>query len=118
MVEHSKCKLIVQEGSLAGKEFELKQSPVLIGRDPAAEVLLLDEVVSRRHSRLTRQGDRYFLEDLGSSNGTFVTAASKGASPTHRRPDPPGQAVAFVSRPVCKPRAHFQPDADRDANRR
>lgn len=49
-----------------------------------------DTAVSRRHAQLTSDGRRWWLEDLGSSNGTFVGPAS-GPLPTE--PVPPGQRV-------------------------
>ena len=43
-----------------------------IGRDSTNEITINDAEVSRRHARLTFQGGKYVLEDLGSTNGTFV----------------------------------------------
>jgi predicted component of type VI protein secretion system len=44
----------------------------MIGRDSTNEIVINDAEVSRRHARLTFQGGKYVLEDLGSTNGTFV----------------------------------------------
>ena len=65
-------RLVMKEGSLAGQEIELAQPRQLLGRDPSADIRILDEVVSRKHACISRQGDRYLLEDLGSSNGTYL----------------------------------------------
>lgn len=43
-----------------------------LGRDRTLSACLADESVSRQHVRLTRTGDEFFLEDLGSLNGTHV----------------------------------------------
>ena len=43
-----------------------------IGRTEEADITIDDSRVSRRHARITRRGDDFMLEDLGSSNGTFV----------------------------------------------
>ena len=43
-----------------------------IGRDSINEIVINDAEISRRHARLTFQGGKYVLEDLGSTNGTFV----------------------------------------------
>jgi hypothetical protein len=43
-----------------------------IGRDSTNEIVINDAEISRRHARLTFQGGKYVLEDLGSTNGTFV----------------------------------------------
>lgn len=47
-------------------------SSLLIGRDAAADVVLRDRSVSRRHALLLRAGGAFFVEDLGSTNGTWV----------------------------------------------
>lgn len=64
--------LVVLEGPLAGSSFQLGAAPVLLGRSPEATVPLEDDYASGRHARLFPQGSRWFLEDLGSTNGTFV----------------------------------------------
>ncbi len=50
----------------------LEEREVLIGRQEGLEVSLADDWVSRRHARIRRVGDEYVLQDLGSSNGTYV----------------------------------------------
>lgn len=45
---------------------------LVIGRDPSAEVAVSHPSVSWRHAKLTKQGDGYVIEDLGSTNGTYV----------------------------------------------
>ena len=44
----------------------------IIGRSEDCDITIDDTRVSRRHARITRRGDDFFLEDLGSSNGTFI----------------------------------------------
>jgi len=65
-----KYKLILSSDS--PKEFELTRSEVIIGRDPNVDLAIASPAISRRHARLMREGDGYVLEDLGSSNGTYV----------------------------------------------
>ncbi len=65
-------KLISKDGTNPKQEFELTNTEIIIGRDPGADIILSTAVVSRRHARITRQGEDYIIEDLGSSNGTFV----------------------------------------------
>jgi transcriptional regulator with GAF, ATPase, and Fis domain len=48
---------------------------VVIGRDPGADVCVPEQAVSRYHARITRQGERWVLSDLGSRNGTMVDGA-------------------------------------------
>ena len=63
--------LEIVEGPGAGRKQALT-GPVEIGRDPAADLTLDDEQVSRRHARITPRDNDAVVEDLGSRNGTFV----------------------------------------------
>jgi len=65
-------KLVITEGPLAGRSIQLAGQPLLIGRAQDAGLILEDDYASGRHARLFPQGSRWFLEDLGSTNGTFV----------------------------------------------
>ncbi len=49
--------------------------PLVIGRQPDADLVLPDEAVSRRHARLAFEGDELVVEDLGSTNGTYLNGA-------------------------------------------
>jgi pSer/pThr/pTyr-binding forkhead associated (FHA) protein len=50
----------------------LEGDQLTVGRDATNDIVINDAEVSRRHARLTFQGGKYVLEDLGSTNGTFV----------------------------------------------
>jgi diguanylate cyclase (GGDEF)-like protein len=50
----------------------LLDRPVTLGRDPQAELPLHDEGISRRHCRVTNDGEHFFVEDLRSTNGTLL----------------------------------------------
>ncbi|MCW2131138.1 MULTISPECIES: FHA domain-containing protein FhaB/FipA [Crystallibacter] len=65
-------RLIVVEGPLAGKTLDLAASPILLGRAQEATLVLEDDYASGRHARLFPQGSRWFIEDLGSTNGTYL----------------------------------------------
>jgi pSer/pThr/pTyr-binding forkhead associated (FHA) protein len=65
--------LFVVEGPDQGRSFALGPQSV-VGRDPTAAVNLVDEEVSRRHALISVDQGRAKVEDLGSSNGTFVEA--------------------------------------------
>lgn len=69
-------RLIVTRGADEGKQYNLNGPVVLIGRDPAARIRLLDTEISRRHAELVESADGYRLRDLGSANGTFVNGRS------------------------------------------
>ena len=75
--------LEIVEGPDAGTTLTLAGA-VEIGRDPSADLALHDAQSSRRHARITARPDGAVLEDLGSSNGTFVNRVEVHA-PTHVR---------------------------------
>lgn len=60
---------IDRDGRKRSKRFSRN---VLIGRDFDADIRFRDKRVSREHARLTTRDERWWIEDLGSSNGTFV----------------------------------------------
>ena len=68
----SQFQLIMRTGPTPGANFTLEGDQLNIGRDSTNEITINDAEVSRRHARLTFQGGKYVLEDLGSTNGTFV----------------------------------------------
>jgi pSer/pThr/pTyr-binding forkhead associated (FHA) protein len=51
---------------------ELSGTSVMIGRSPEADVHIDDDYASNRHARLAASGDQWFIEDLGSTNGTYI----------------------------------------------
>ncbi|CUR54636.1 Conserved hypothetical protein; putative FHA domain [metagenome] len=65
----------VVDGSNAGQRAELDAAPILIGRGTDAAIRLDDDYVSTRHARIAASGDQWFVEDLGSTNGTYVGTA-------------------------------------------
>ena len=64
--------LVVNEGPSAGKTYPLEGAEIFIGRESDSTLQIDSPGVSRKHARLTFQNNQYMLEDLGSSNGTFV----------------------------------------------
>ncbi len=67
-----KLSLINDQSSTPSKEFELTKPEIIIGREDSVDITIPASAVSRRHARLMLEGENYVLEDLGSSNGTFV----------------------------------------------
>ena len=51
---------------------DLAHAPILIGRGSDAAIRLDDDYVSTRHARIAAAGDQWFVEDLGSTNGTYI----------------------------------------------
>jgi len=68
----SQFQLIMRSGPTPGASFTLEGDQLTVGRDATNEIVINDAEISRRHARLTFQGGKYVLEDLGSTNGTFV----------------------------------------------
>lgn len=65
--------LVVRTGTDSGAAIVLQEGiPATIGREPGNTLVLNDTRVSSRHARVTRQGNRIRVEDLGSANGTLV----------------------------------------------
>ena len=65
-------RLTVLDGPSAGESVPLDQLPLLIGRGPDAAIRRDDDYVSTRHARIAASGDQWFVEDLGSTNGTYL----------------------------------------------
>src|SRR6516225_5389543 len=60
-------------GKYQGGEFPLKMSrQVTIGRSSELDMVLVEDMVSRKHAKITVGGGKIVIEDLGSTNGTFV----------------------------------------------
>ena len=64
--------LIVTEGSLVGTRVALTGKPILIGRANDSTLVLTDDYASTRHARISESNGVWYLEDLGSTNGTYV----------------------------------------------
>ena len=62
----------IVEGANAGETISLDLAPLLVGRGSDAAIRLDDDYVSTRHARVAASGDEWFVEDLGSTNGTYV----------------------------------------------
>ena len=66
----------VRDGANAGHRVPLDSAldgtPLLIGRGPDAAIRLDDDYVSTRHARIGVSGDTWYVEDLGSTNGTYI----------------------------------------------
>src|SRR5579862_9654772 len=60
-------------GKYQGGEFPVAaDKQILIGRSSDLDMVLVEDMVSRKHARIAMQGDQIWIEDLGSTNGTFV----------------------------------------------
>jgi len=66
--------LVVTQGPLAGTSLPLRESGTVIGRNPECALVLDDDFASGRHARIFARDGGWFVEDLGSTNGTFLGA--------------------------------------------
>jgi hypothetical protein len=65
-------KLVVTAGSLVGTTVSLGDAPVTIGRAQDSTVVLDDDYASSRHARVFPRDGQWLVEDLGSTNGTYL----------------------------------------------
>lgn len=71
-MEDSPARLIVTRGPNINQQVALTRVEVTLGRSATNDVVLAAPEISRRHAVIFFRGDAHFLEDLGSTNGTFV----------------------------------------------
>lgn len=81
--------LVITAGALQGQTIELADAPVTIGRAPESTLVLTDDYASSHHARLIPRDGQWLVEDLGSTNGTYLDK-TKVTRPT---PVPPGAKV-------------------------
>jgi hypothetical protein len=81
LMDGAHARLVIERGRSAGKQFPLSDDESQIGRWDADGGIFPDvdldaddpeAKVSRRHARIMRRNGQYFIEDLGSTNGTFI----------------------------------------------
>jgi hypothetical protein len=73
--------LLVTGGALAGTRITLGEAQITIGRAEDSTLVITDDYASARHARLVPRGGQWFIEDLGSTNGTYLDRA-KVTGPT------------------------------------
>jgi len=65
-------RLVVTQGPLTGTTLPLGPSAIIVGRAPGSTLVLDDDYASGRHARFFPQDDAWWVEDLGSTNGTYL----------------------------------------------
>lgn len=89
-----RARLVIQRGGTVGREFPLAETESLIGRWDADSGIFPDidldhddpeAKISRRHARVTLVNNQYLIEDLGSTNGTFINRGPR-LQPGSRQP--------------------------------
>lgn len=66
------ARLLVIDGALRGRTLPLGSSAALLGRAPTCSLVLDDDYASNKHARIFPQQGGWWVEDLGSTNGTYV----------------------------------------------
>lgn len=79
--EQDAC-LIIIRGSPQGHRFFLNQDSMIMGRDPAVELSVNDQGISRKHAKIDKKDGKVFITDMGSSNGTLVNDKKLEANST------------------------------------
>ena len=64
--------IVMRSGPIPGSSFYLEKAEVTLGRDLANDIPVPDQEISRRHARFVTRPDGVYVEDLGSTNGTFL----------------------------------------------
>ncbi|MEN3308069.1 MAG: hypothetical protein V7603_4271 [Micromonosporaceae bacterium] len=64
--------LVVTAGALAGTRLTLGEQPITIGRAEDSTLVITDDYASARHARLVPRDGQWLLEDMGSTNGTYL----------------------------------------------
>lgn len=106
--------LVMRSGPNAGKIYPLEQAELTIGRDTTNMIAINDAEVSRKHAKLTLRGTEYVIEDLGSTNGTFISGQRLSGPYTLR----PGDLISLGENIVLMFEAVSDPNATMIASRK
>jgi hypothetical protein len=66
------CKLNIVSGPMKGHSFKIKEEVTFIGRSQENDIVINDQTLSRRHIKITKNNNNFFIQDLGSHNGLMV----------------------------------------------
>lgn len=72
MQENESFRLVMRRGPQPNQVYELNKDVITLGRDITNDIVINDPEVSRHHLRITRDANGFTIDDLGSTNGTFI----------------------------------------------
>jgi len=98
---------VARSGPIAGKIFPLEGEEIIVGRDASSGVAINDAEVSRKHAQLSLNGSSYVIQDLGSTNGTFVNRQRITTTQVLN----PGDTVSFGENIVLQYDVAYDPNA-------
>jgi FHA domain len=84
--------VVLAPEALRGRQIELRTDYLTVGREPTCDVRLDDPHVSRTHAALERRGGTVYVQDLGSSGGTFVNGNPAASTELHQ-----GDVITFAT---------------------
>lgn len=79
-----------------GDVYEVTSNPFTIGKSQTCNLVIADKVVSRHHAEIVQYGDKYFIKDLSSTNGTFINGNKLMADTDVELKD--GQEIIFANK--------------------
>ncbi len=83
----SDAHIVVHQDPTTQQVFPLTEGVITIGREAYNDVILIDPEASRKHAQISFQAGRYVVEDLGSTNGTYVNGRQIVSPTTLNRGD-------------------------------
>ena len=76
-------KIYVMNGPDKGRTFEVDEEAIFVGRGPENEIYIKDKSVSRKHLKIVKRGEKYYVTDLNSKNGTFIDGIRVASGQEH-----------------------------------
>jgi len=103
--------IVMRSGPIPGSSFYLEKTEVTLGRDLANDIPVPDQEISRRHARFLTRTDGVFIEDLGSTNGTFLNGV-RISSPQRLNN---GDLITMAASPQAESTPELAPQAPQQA---
>ena len=69
----------ISAGPKKGTQVSIQNEKLVLGREAPADIIVDDKAASRRHAQIYKKNNRWFLKDLGTTNGTYLDGPLRGA---------------------------------------